>query len=200
MNTAPNHRFVRFLLGGAVNTAITWLLFVILARYMSATRAYTLTYLVGISLAYAINSRFVFGFGLSLRTAWRYPLVYVAQYAYGLAAVNLLVERLELARALVIVFVTISALPITFFLSRLLLSGRDTGGFGFSAKFRTGKPYDRGAVAMNAGALPAHDKSVMRRPEPRSNASPGKGWPAAGGSRSDHEFRAEEARDDDHDQ
>jgi len=133
-------RFGRFVLGGAINTGVTWTLFLVLARVMSPTSAYTLTYLFGIGLAYFINSRFVFMSDLRLRTAWRYPLVYVAQYAYGLAAVDILVERLELDGAGVIVFVTISSLPITFFLSKVLLTDRKARGFGIAERCRYGDP------------------------------------------------------------
>ncbi len=91
---------------------------------MAPTLAYTLTYLFGIGLGYVVNSRFVFEADLGLRTAWRYPLVYFAQYAYGLAAVHVLVERLGLGKEGVIVFVMVSSLPITFVLTRTLLVPR----------------------------------------------------------------------------
>ncbi len=124
MNLGRFRPFARFLLGGGFNTAVTWVLFVVLARLMAPTGAYTLTYLFGIGLGYVINSRYVFDADLGLHTAWRYPLVYLVQYAYGLTAVCVLVERLGFSKEGVIVFVTISSLPITFVLTRTVLTAR----------------------------------------------------------------------------
>ena len=118
------HRFLRFLVGGGVNTGVTWVLFLVLAHFFPPSAAYTLTYLFGIGLAYGINSRFIFRVSLGLRTTWRYPFVYLVQYAYGLAAVHVLAERLGLSKEGVIIFISVSSLPITYVMTRMILMPR----------------------------------------------------------------------------
>ena len=83
--------FVRFVLAGALNTAATWGLFEVLRHALPHLLAYSLTYVIGIGIAYVLNTRFVFRTGASLRSALRFPLVYVGQYLYGLAVMWLLV-------------------------------------------------------------------------------------------------------------
>jgi putative flippase GtrA len=122
VTAAPLGRFGRFVLGGGLSTAVTWALFLVLARTMQPTSAYTLTYVVGIGLAYVINSRFVFRSALGWRTLWRYPLVYAVQYAYGLTVISILAGYLGLRNEFAITIVTITAVPITFLLTKLMLT------------------------------------------------------------------------------
>ena len=84
------HEFSRFVIGGAVNTTITYAVYLMLELVMPPGVAYTLVYVFGICLSYAINTYFVFHTKGTVRSGLQYPLVYAAQYLIGLAVLTLL--------------------------------------------------------------------------------------------------------------
>lgn len=113
--------FVRFVVAGLVNTGVTFVLFLVLAQAMPDALAYTISYVVGIALAYFLNALIVFQAGMSVRTAFRFPLVYGVQYLYGLCLLSVLVSRLHVPSAVAMATVIATSVPLTFFLSRLAL-------------------------------------------------------------------------------
>ena len=67
--------FTGFLVVGAVNTALTYVLFLVLARYTHYRIAYTIASVVGMS--YVLNALFVFKGRHSTRAKFKFPFVYV---------------------------------------------------------------------------------------------------------------------------
>ncbi len=116
--------FLRFLVGGAINTAITYALFIVLDRILHHSLAYTLSFLAGIAIAYALASTFVFRTGFALRSALRFPGVYVVQYLYGLAALWLLIEIAQMPSEIAMLLVIVTSVPLTFLLTRYAVSGK----------------------------------------------------------------------------
>src|SRR4051794_1914679 len=116
--------FVRYVLVGGTNTALTYLIYRLLLLFVPYGAAYTLAYLCGIFIAYVLNARFVFHQPLRWRVAIRFPLVYLVQYLVGVAllafAVAILHSSDEVA-PLVVIAITV---PLTFVLSRLIIKGR----------------------------------------------------------------------------
>jgi len=119
--TLASHELLRFLVFGGVNTGLTCLLFLALCWIMPAPAAYTVTYVCGIGLAYALNTLFVFQTDMSVRTALRFPLVYVLQYLFGLVVISVLTGWLRIPNAAAMVVVVVSSIPLTFVLSRMAL-------------------------------------------------------------------------------
>ena len=120
--------FLRFLLGGALNTAITYAVFLGLSLVVHYSIAYTITYLVGICLAYVFAATFVFGSGFALSSALRFPPVYAIQYLYGLTALWLLIDVLGSSRAVAMLIVIATSIPLTFLLTRQAMkSNRSVG-------------------------------------------------------------------------
>jgi putative flippase GtrA len=117
---------VRFIAFGALNTLATYALFCVLVAFIAPQVAYAIVYVLGIGLAYLLNSRFVFATPLRARSAALYPLVYVAQYVANALLIGAftgagLGPRTALALALVIVT------PLSFMLNRRVLTrGRGT--------------------------------------------------------------------------
>jgi len=115
---------VRFLIAGAANTAATYIIYLLALQIVPYRIAYTIAYALGIVLAYALNTRFVF------RTPWRwktllaYPMVYLLQYGLGVACLSLLVERQWVSPELAPLLVVAITLPVTFVASRLLIKGK----------------------------------------------------------------------------
>lgn len=115
--------FTRFLISGGVNTALTYLIYLALIPFMAYTLAYSASYVAGIVIAYVINTRFVFQARMQARSALLYPLVYVAQYAAGVVLLALLVEVLRVDERIAPAAVIVLTIPLTFFLSRVIIRG-----------------------------------------------------------------------------
>jgi putative flippase GtrA len=115
------HEFLRFLIVGAVNTLVTYLIYVALLFVMTYPVAYTVTYAVGILISYCLNAQLVFKQKLRLSVALLYPIVYLLQYLLGLALLFVLVEMAHLSAfiaPLCTIFVTV---PVTYFASRYVI-------------------------------------------------------------------------------
>lgn len=117
-------QLIRFLLGGGINTIVTYLLFLVLSSFMHHTAAYSIVYLLGIAFSYVINVRLVFRSAASVRTAVAYPLIYGVQYVYGLVVLSLLIDRIGLPREIAMLMVIGTSVPLTFLLTRALLKAR----------------------------------------------------------------------------
>jgi len=117
-------QFLRYLFAGGVNTLATYALLVVLLRVLPYLVAYTTAYILGIALGYALQSRFVFGVPIAWRTALRFPLAYVAQYAFGALLLWLLIDRFGVAPDLAALVVVVAGIPVGFLLNRRALGAR----------------------------------------------------------------------------
>lgn len=112
----------RFLVMGVLNTIATFGIYVVLKTVLDYQIAYLLAYVSGIVFAYFMNALFVFKKRVSLRTFIRFPFVYVVQYIAGALLLELFVHVLGLSVTFAPLFVIILTLPVTFLLSRFVLS------------------------------------------------------------------------------
>ena len=113
-----------YLTVGAFNTVATYLLVLVLARYMPYTVAYSAVYVIGILLAYWLQCQFVFNVVPTWRTAFAFPLVYVVQYFVGLAVLSLFIELFAVDRRIAMLAAIAASLPVGFLLSHRLLGQR----------------------------------------------------------------------------
>jgi putative flippase GtrA len=113
--------FARFIFFGAVNTAITFAIYVCLLWLVTYSVAYTISYVAGIFMSYWLNAMFVFRERLSIGRALQYPLVYLVQYLLGLGLLFLLVEVANISKVVAPLLIVVLTLPITFLLSRYLI-------------------------------------------------------------------------------
>lgn len=120
----PYSVFYRFLLGGATNTILSYVLYFILLKFLSYRVSYTLAFLFGISLAYILNRYFVFQTSRRLLSIGLFPIVYVVQYLVGLLIVSIWVERIGAPRELAPVAAILVTIPLTFVLTRLVFVDR----------------------------------------------------------------------------
>ncbi|WP_067175688.1 GtrA family protein [Microtetraspora niveoalba] len=119
MRGAP---FARFLVAGAANTGVTYGLFVVLCRWAPPPVAYSVVFVCGIALSYVLNAAFVFQTRASLRSAVRFPGVYLVQYLTGLALLTVLVHWGVDSRVAMPMTMCVTV-PLTFVLSRRVLQG-----------------------------------------------------------------------------
>jgi putative flippase GtrA len=112
----------RFLLAGAVNTAIGYGIYLLLLNVFDYRTAYALSYAAGIGISFVLNSCFVFRQPIRWVRLTTYPLVYVAQFLIGLSSVWVFVEVLGWREELAPVAAILLGVPVTYYLSRLLLT------------------------------------------------------------------------------
>ena len=122
MTATIHHEALRFLVAGVVNTTITYLLYYVLLAWMGYLPAYTIAYVFGIALAYALNTRFVFRVTRTLSGAIAFPLVYVVQYLVGALILALAVHILGIAQQFALLVSLAVTVPLTFAFSRRILT------------------------------------------------------------------------------
>lgn len=113
-----------FLLVGACNTLLTYVLYVFFFIFLSYKLAYSLAYVCGIIISYYLNSRLVFREPISLAKFLQYPIVYVVQYGLGIFILYVCIDILGISAWLAPMVVIVISLPVTFVLSRLIIKGR----------------------------------------------------------------------------
>ncbi|MDD5300775.1 MAG: GtrA family protein [Gallionella sp.] len=114
--------FVRFLLAGALNTLLTYLLYLSLLEFFAYLLAYSITYCIGIALSYFLNVYFVFKRRISLASFIKFPVVYIIQYCLGAGILWLLVDMAGMAPAIAMIGVIVVTIPVTFLASRFVLA------------------------------------------------------------------------------
>lgn len=119
-----NKPFIRFVISGVINTGSTYIIYLILLAFWEYKIAYTISYISGIFISYYLNTIFVFQEKISFRKFLKFPVVYIAQYLINLLFIYLLVDKMGLSTALVPIVVTIIAIPITYLLSKTILTTR----------------------------------------------------------------------------
>ena len=115
------HEFTRFLIAGAVNTILSYVVYLLLLAIVPYLVAYTISYVVGIAISYLLLTRFVFKTERRLATAMRFPLVYLVQYLMSSALIVLLVETMDVRASIAAIIAIAVSIPITFVLSRGVL-------------------------------------------------------------------------------
>lgn len=116
-------RFLRFIVSGGVNTAITYGIYLVLLQIITYQISYSIAYVSGIAVSYALNRSFVFRNHHGLRSILLFPLVYVAQYALGMLLLWLWVEMAGLSDKVAPLIVVAVTLPLTYVLSRFVFMG-----------------------------------------------------------------------------
>ncbi len=115
--------FPRFLIAGAVNTGVTYVLYLGLLALMPYVWAYTLTYVAGIGLGYALNSRWVFRKSYSLHSVMAYPLTYLLNYLLGLGLLWILVDSMKVPQEIAPLLVVALSVPLMYLVTRSIFQG-----------------------------------------------------------------------------
>lgn len=117
---------LRFLMGGGANTLATyglyWLLLVIVAPQI----AYAISFAIGVALSYVLNLRFVFRKRHSIKKMALFPLIYMIVYLVGAGALHIAIRYLEVHAGFAPLLSIASTLPISFLLTRWLLTDRSS--------------------------------------------------------------------------
>lgn len=116
--------FARFLMSGAVNTALTYLAYLALLQVLPYALSYTLAYLLGVGLAYFLYRHFVFRTRGHRHAPLWVLLIYLLQYAAGLLLVYLWVDVMGAPAMFAPLFAIALTLPVVFLLNRRVFSPR----------------------------------------------------------------------------
>jgi putative flippase GtrA len=120
--SAFRRRVGRFLLSGAVNTGVTYVIYLLLLRVVSYTISFTIAFAAGIALSFILNRTFVFGKPRLARRHLLFPLVYVVQYLVGLGIVHLWVGYAGWEPRWAPLASIVVTVPLTFLLSKWVLA------------------------------------------------------------------------------
>lgn len=123
INNIRFRRWLRFLIGGTINTGFSYLIYLALINFLLYQLAYAIAYTGGIMLSYWFNSRFVFDTPLSLKSFFVYPLVYVIQYASSALLLGFLIDFLQLGKGYAPLVVSLIMIPVTYIATKLVLNG-----------------------------------------------------------------------------
>ncbi len=119
-------RWIRFFAGGVATTVVSYAAYLALLQFMPYQRAYFVAYVLGIAVAYVINSVLVFRVPLSRGRFIVYPLIYLFQYAVQAGLLAIGVEVVGLPVKLAPLAVIVLMIPVSYVLNRLVL-GRSPG-------------------------------------------------------------------------
>ena len=125
MNMPLGHEALRFLISGAINTAATYAIYIALLPMVGYSIAYSIAYVVGIALAYVLNTRFVFRVPQNIRGLLLFPLVYIAQYLVGIITLHVAVREFDVPQKFALLASIAVSIPLTYLLSRFVLKPRD---------------------------------------------------------------------------
>lgn len=116
-----NPNVLKFFLGGIGNTALTYLVYLLLNTFLDYKLAYFIAYFLGIIMAYFINSMAVFQVNLSWKKFIIYPLIYITQYILAALLLKFLVEVIGLSTLWAPLVVTMGIFPLTYLMNKIIL-------------------------------------------------------------------------------
>ena len=111
-------QLARYLVAGALNTLLTWLLFVALSQWINYLLAYGIVFVLGVVLSFVLQSVWVFRSKMEWASLLRFKMAYLVNLAVGLLLLKLLVTHAALSPALAAIGVVAVQVPLGFLLSR----------------------------------------------------------------------------------
>lgn len=121
INVEKIKRWLRFLVGGAINTASTYAIYLALNTILAYQLAYFIAYILGVIFAYWFNATVVFRVNLSWKGFFSYPIVYLVQYITSAFLLGGLVEVVGIRESLAPLVVVIVMVPVTYLMNKLVL-------------------------------------------------------------------------------
>lgn len=117
-------RFSKFIISGLLNTGVTYAVYLGLLQLLPYHVSYTVAYVSGIWLAYALNRFFVFEGHQGLLSVVALPCIYLAQYLLGIVLIWVCVEKIGVSAVIAPLVVIMFSVPVTYFLSHLAFLGK----------------------------------------------------------------------------
>ncbi|MFC5469674.1 GtrA family protein [Cohnella suwonensis] len=112
------------MLVGAINTGVTYAIYLLLLLFAPYLLAYSIAYLLGIIISYVLNSKLVFKESLAWSKFLKFPLIYVIQYLLNTVLLLLSVDILNINEKLALVLSIMLTTPITYLLSKRVIQSQ----------------------------------------------------------------------------
>jgi putative flippase GtrA len=106
--------FLRFILTGAANTALTGALLLVIATQVDMAIAYTIVYVIGLAFSTVLTASFVFRSQLTAGRATRFVSWYVCVYLVGVTVVKLSVSHWHASHLLTALCAVAVTAPLNF--------------------------------------------------------------------------------------
>ncbi len=119
-----NIAFLRYLAGGAANTALSYCVYWLVLQFADYKIAFSVSYVAGIVTGYFINALLVLKVPITWRGLLGYPLAYVIPYLAGLVMIRMLVGGLGLDARLAPFVVMLVTTPLAFIMTRWVITPR----------------------------------------------------------------------------
>jgi putative flippase GtrA len=124
---SSNHSaLLRFLVVGGSNTAISLVLFALLARVIWPWLAYTVVFALGLTYTTLLTGRFVFGAQNTWRSSGLFVGWYIAVYTVGLSVLQMLQALGVDSPDLLAVLTVVVTAPLNFLGGRLIFRARSS--------------------------------------------------------------------------
>ena len=116
--------FSKFIIVGVLNTVVTYLVYLGLLLLLPYILAYTITYFVGISIGYFLNSRFVFDKPINIKRAVTYPLAYMLNYLVSIGILWSLVNLIHIPKEFAPLLVLAITTPLMYHVTQVIFLGK----------------------------------------------------------------------------
>jgi putative flippase GtrA len=126
LNPSPLWRWVRFVVGGLLNTGVAYVCYLGLNPFLDYQLAFLIAYVGGVAFSYFFNSKVVFRARMSWGGFMTYPLVYLIQYAVSALALGFFVEKIGIPEVAAPIIVAVMTLPLTYILSKAVILQRQS--------------------------------------------------------------------------
>lgn len=118
---AKMRRWLRFIVGGSINTGFTYVTYLGLNSFLNYQAAYLIAYVAGIIFSYWFNARIVFRVPLSWKGLLTFPAVYIVQYVISAFLLGSLVEHFGKSESIAPILVAMAMIPVSYFMSKSIL-------------------------------------------------------------------------------
>ncbi len=118
---ARARRLIGFVVGGGLNTGVTYLVYFVLHLKLSYQVAYFIAYVAGILFSYFFNSKVVFKKQMTWTGLLVFPAVYLVQYLISALALAAIVEWAGMDPWFAPLVVSVLTLPLTYIMARFVL-------------------------------------------------------------------------------
>jgi putative flippase GtrA len=117
-------KFLRYVASGATNTALTYLLYLLLLNFLPYISSYVIAFIVGIGLSYVLQRYFVFSVSGGRYGLFFVSVMYLAQLVLGTLLVHIWVQIFGGAEVLAPAFSAAVCVPLTFLISRKIFRAK----------------------------------------------------------------------------
>ncbi|MEY3220163.1 MAG: hypothetical protein RIT27_1520 [Pseudomonadota bacterium] len=114
-------KWIKFLIGGGINTAFTYAIYLALMLFVHYQMAYLIAYVAGVIFAYWFNAIMVFKVPLSWKGLFSYPIIYIIQYTISAFLLDFFVETLQIDKTFAPLIIVVLMIPLTYVLNKYIL-------------------------------------------------------------------------------